>query len=134
MNFSGIIIGLCTFLIIGVCHPLVIKAEYHLGKGCWWLFLLAGIGFAALWLFVESMVHYCRSGRLFFLLVHTGAFRTGKTCEKGLVPGQSGEAVREEKIACALRNVPLPCLTGISGTFFCKRYTSVSGICLKFAP
>lgn len=56
MNFSGIIIGLCTFLIIGVCHPLVIKAEYHLGKGCWWLFLLAGIGFAALSLFVESMV------------------------------------------------------------------------------
>ena len=56
MNFSGIIIGLCTFLIIGVCHPLVIKAEYHLGKGCWWLFLLAGIGFAALSLFVESVV------------------------------------------------------------------------------
>lgn len=56
MNFSGIIIGLCTFLIIGVCHPLVIKAEYHLGKGCWWLFLLAGIGFAALSLFVDSMV------------------------------------------------------------------------------
>lgn len=56
MNFSGIIIGLCTFLIIGVCHPLVIKAEYYLGKGCWWLFLLAGIGFAALSLFVDSMV------------------------------------------------------------------------------
>ena len=56
MNFSGIIIGLCTFLIIGVCHPLVIKAEYHLGKGCWWLFLLAGIGFAALSLFIDSMV------------------------------------------------------------------------------
>ena len=56
MNFSGIIIGLCTFLIIGVCHPLVIKAEYHFGKGCWWLFLLAGIGFAAISLFIDSMV------------------------------------------------------------------------------
>ena len=43
MNFIGIIVGLCTFLIIGLCHPLVIKAEYHLGKGCWWLFLLAGL-------------------------------------------------------------------------------------------
>lgn len=62
MNFSGIIIGLCTFLIIGVCHPLVIKAEYHLGKGCWWLFLLAGIGFAALSLFVDSMVWSTISG------------------------------------------------------------------------
>jgi hypothetical protein len=56
MNFSGIIIGLCTFLIIGVCHPLVIKAEYHLGKGCWWLFFMAGIGFAALSLFIDNMV------------------------------------------------------------------------------
>lgn len=55
MNFYGIIIGLCTFLIIGVCHPLVIKAEYHLGKGCWWLFLLAGIAFAALSLFVKDV-------------------------------------------------------------------------------
>lgn len=62
MNFSGIIIGLCTFLIIGVCHPLVIKAEYHLGKGCWWLFLLAGIGFAALSLFIDSMVWSTISG------------------------------------------------------------------------
>ena len=62
MNFSGIIIGLCTFLIIGVCHPLVIKAEYHFGKGCWWLFLLAGIGFAALSLFIDSMVWSTISG------------------------------------------------------------------------
>ena len=62
MNFSGIIIGLCTFLIIGVCHPLVIKAEYHFGKGCWWLFHLAGIGFAALSLFIDSMVWSTISG------------------------------------------------------------------------
>lgn len=45
MNFQGILIGLCTFLTIGLFHPLVIKAEYHWGKKCWWLFLLAGIVF-----------------------------------------------------------------------------------------
>lgn len=56
MNFTGIIVGLCTFLIIGLCHPLVIKAEYHLGKGCWWLFLLAGLGFAAVSLLSEGYV------------------------------------------------------------------------------
>jgi len=39
MNFNGIIVGLATFLIIGICHPIVIKAEYHFGKGCWRAFL-----------------------------------------------------------------------------------------------
>ena len=43
MNFSGIIIGVATFLIIGLFHPLVIKAEYYIGVKSWWLFLLLGI-------------------------------------------------------------------------------------------
>ncbi len=47
-DFRGVIIGLSTFLIIGLFHPLVIKAEYHLGKRCWWIFLLAGILFLVL--------------------------------------------------------------------------------------
>ena len=42
MNFEGIIVGLATFLIIGIFHPIVIKAEYHFGTRCWWAFLLAG--------------------------------------------------------------------------------------------
>ena len=42
MNYSGIIIGLATFLIIGICHPIVIKAEYHHGTKCWWIFALVG--------------------------------------------------------------------------------------------
>ena len=32
MTFSGIIVGACVFLSIGICHPAVIKMEYHLGK------------------------------------------------------------------------------------------------------
>lgn len=56
INCSGIIVGLATFLIIGVFHPIVIKAEYHFGKGCWWVFALTGIAFAALSLFIESLV------------------------------------------------------------------------------
>ncbi len=43
MNFSGIIIGVVTFLVIGLFHPLVIKAEYYIGVRSWWLFLLLGI-------------------------------------------------------------------------------------------
>ena len=30
MNYVGILIGLATFLIIGLFHPLVIKGEYYL--------------------------------------------------------------------------------------------------------
>lgn len=43
MNFNGLIIGAATFLCIGAFHPLVIKAEYHFGTGCWWFFLLLGL-------------------------------------------------------------------------------------------
>jgi hypothetical protein len=42
-NLTGIIIGACTFLIIGFFHPLVIKGEYYFGVKCWWVFLLLGI-------------------------------------------------------------------------------------------
>ena len=43
MNFSGLLVGLATFLIIGLFHPIVIKSEYHFGVRCWWVFLLVGI-------------------------------------------------------------------------------------------
>ena len=56
MNFTGIITGLATFLIIGVFHPIVIKAEYYLGTKCWWMFLLAGIIFGAISLVVSNLI------------------------------------------------------------------------------
>lgn len=43
MNFTGIIIGLATFLSIGVFHPIVIKAEYYFGRRSWWAFLIVGL-------------------------------------------------------------------------------------------
>lgn len=42
-NLAGVVIGVATFLIIGLFHPLVIKGEYYFGVGCWWVFLLMGI-------------------------------------------------------------------------------------------
>jgi MFS superfamily sulfate permease-like transporter len=32
MYFTGLVVGLSIFLLIGLFHPLVVKAEYHLGK------------------------------------------------------------------------------------------------------
>lgn len=54
MNYIGLIIGLATFLTIGVFHPLVIKSEYHFGKQCWPVFLLAGIAFLVASLLVTN--------------------------------------------------------------------------------
>ena len=52
MNFSGIIVGAAVFLSIGICHPAVIKMEYYFGKQSWWVWLVLGLGFSALSLFV----------------------------------------------------------------------------------
>lgn len=54
MNFEGPLIGLATFLIIGVFHPIVIKTEYYFGTRPWWIFLLLGLGCIVGALFVES--------------------------------------------------------------------------------
>ena len=43
-NLTGIVIGLITFLMIGLFHPMVVKGEYYFGIKCWWVFLLLGIG------------------------------------------------------------------------------------------
>ena len=43
LHFTGVIIGIATFLIIGIFHPIVIKGEYYFGVKIWWLFLLSGI-------------------------------------------------------------------------------------------
>jgi len=53
-HLTGIVIGLATFIIIGIFHPIIIKAEYYFGTGCWWVFLLAGITGLAASIFVES--------------------------------------------------------------------------------
>lgn len=55
-NYNGLIIGVSTFLIIGLFHPIVIKAEYYCGTRCWWTFLVAGIALVIAALMVESVM------------------------------------------------------------------------------
>ena len=55
LNFMGILIGVVTFLVIGLFHPLVIKAEYYLGVKSWWLFLVAGVVAAVFSLVVQNL-------------------------------------------------------------------------------
>jgi len=43
LHFEGLIVGIATFLIIGLFHPIVVKAEYYWGTKCWWIFLVVGL-------------------------------------------------------------------------------------------
>lgn len=56
MHFEGIIIGAAAFAIIGIFHPIVIKAEYYIGKKIWPLFLIVGFLLVGASVFVENMV------------------------------------------------------------------------------
>lgn len=55
-GLTGLFIGLCTFLIIGLFHPLVIKGEYYFGEKIKWAFLVGGIVFLVLSMIVQGIV------------------------------------------------------------------------------
>ncbi|MBR2962017.1 MAG: DUF4491 family protein [Alistipes sp.] len=88
INFTGIIIGISTFLIIGLFHPLVIKGEYYFGVKCWWAFLFVGIVALVASLMVDNLI-------VSSLLAVTGAsslwgigelFEQRKRVERGWFP------------------------------------------------
>lgn len=54
LNFTSVLLAICTFLIIGLCHPLVIKTEYYFGTRPWWLWLVGGIAAICAALFVHN--------------------------------------------------------------------------------
>lgn len=88
LNFSGIIIGIATFLIIGLFHPLVIKAEYYIGVKSWWLFLLLGIVSAVASLLVENLTLSILLGVVAFSSFWSigEVFEQKKRVEKGWFP------------------------------------------------
>ncbi|MCR5112314.1 MAG: DUF4491 family protein [Acholeplasmatales bacterium] len=59
MFYDGIIIGIITFLCIGIFHPIVIKAEYYFTKKVWPIFLIAGISTIILSIFVDNYIARC---------------------------------------------------------------------------
>ena len=88
LNVSGIIIGVATFLIIGLFHPLVIKAEYYIGVKSWWLFLLLGILSAIASLLVMDLVISIILGVVAFSSFWSigEVFQQKKRVEKGWFP------------------------------------------------
>lgn len=43
LNWSGVIIGVAAFFIIGIFHPIVIKCEYYFTDKVWPVFLGLGL-------------------------------------------------------------------------------------------
>lgn len=56
VHFQGALVGLATFLIIGLFHPLVIKGEYYFGLKCRTWFGIAGALFLVAALMTEDVV------------------------------------------------------------------------------
>lgn len=56
LYYNGLIIGIATFLIIGFFHPIVIKAEYHMGLKSIWIFAIVGIVGTICSLFIKNFV------------------------------------------------------------------------------
>ena len=88
LNFQGIIIGIATFLVIGLFHPLVIKAEYYIGVKSWWLFLLLGIIAVVASLLVDNLMLSILLGVVAFSSFWSigEVFEQKKRVEKGLFP------------------------------------------------
>ncbi|MDR0829433.1 MAG: DUF4491 family protein [Prevotellaceae bacterium] len=86
-NLTGLIIGVCTFFIIGIFHPIVIKGEYYFGTKIWWIFLLAGIIGIALSLIFSGIVSILCAVFAFSSLWGIGElFEQKKRVEKGWFP------------------------------------------------
>lgn len=91
MFFTGLIIAISTFVIIGMFHPIVIKTEYYTGTRFWWVFLLCGIICIMLSLLIEQVIVSSVTGVLgaSFLWSIGELFEQKKRVEKGWFPKRS---------------------------------------------
>lgn len=87
-HLLGLIIGVCTFLIIGLFHPVVIKCEYYFGTRCWWWFLVLGLIGVGLSIWVENVLWSTLLGVFAFSSFWTvkEIFDQAKRVEKGWFP------------------------------------------------
>ena len=87
-HLLGLVIGISTFLIIGLFHPVVIQCEYHFGTGCWWWFLLLGLVGVGLSIWVDNILFSTLLGVFSFSSFWTikEIFDQKKRVEKGWFP------------------------------------------------
>ena len=86
--YTGVIIAVSTFLIIGLFHPIVIKVEYHTGTRYWWVFLVAGIISVGAAFLVANVLYSALLGVLGASSLWSigELFEQKERCEKGWFP------------------------------------------------
>ncbi|WP_281679442.1 DUF4491 family protein [Synergistes jonesii] len=87
-NCFGILIGLTSFVVIGLFHPVVIKCEYYFSERIWPLFLAGGLAFCAASLFAEHLLLSAVLGVVGFTLLWSihELKQQAKRVEKGWFP------------------------------------------------
>lgn len=87
-HLTGLVVGMATFLITGLFHPVVIKAEYHFGTRVWWVFGLAGGGAIVVSICTAQIVVSALAGVLAFTCLWSikELFEQKKRVEKGWFP------------------------------------------------
>ena len=88
MNFTGIVIGVSSFLCIGLFHPIVIKAEYYFGTRGWWVFLLVAVSCIVGSLLTKAIIPSTILGVVAFSSLWSilELFKQRKRVEKGWFP------------------------------------------------
>ena len=88
MNCLGLIIGVISFLSIGLFHPIVIKAEYYFTRKCWPVFLVSGILFLIGSLLVKGIILSCALAVVGFSCLWSifELFEQEKRVERGWFP------------------------------------------------
>ncbi|MCD7962135.1 MAG: DUF4491 family protein [Rikenellaceae bacterium] len=87
-NYFGIIIGVSAFLIIGLFHSIVIKAEYYWGTRCWWIFLIIALTGLAISIISANIIISAIAGVFAFSSLWTikELFDQKKRVQKGWFP------------------------------------------------
>jgi pheromone shutdown protein TraB len=88
LQYKGLLIGIAVFLMIGIFHPLVIKAEYYWGIRSWWIFFIAGLLSAVASLLVINEIISILLGVLAFSCFWSirEIFQQKRRVEKGWFP------------------------------------------------
>lgn len=121
LYFTGIIIAVCTFLVIGLFHPIVLKTEYHTGVKFWWIFLTVGIGTIAAAFLIENVLISALHGVVGASSLWSigELFEQRKRCEKGWFPKNPKRIgtgyYRDEKVKSEERRIKYEDRTDIGG-------------------
>ena len=102
MQFHGIILGLASFLSIGLFHPVVIKCEYLFSYRIWPVFLIAGLILLAVSTGISNIILSAVLGVIGFSCLWSihELFQQHKRVEKGWFPANPKYHSNMQNVDC----------------------------------